>query len=57
MIRWLREWIALVVIQELQIGGHCGLCGKWVPDVLVHRYWAVTICCQCGEPLRKKEEF
>ena len=31
-------------ISELKIGGNCGLCGKWMPDVIVPKDWAWDIC-------------
>lgn len=53
---WLRRWVKrrfwLYDIDDLQIGGHCGLCGRWVPDCIVEkgpRFWAVTICRRCLE--------
>lgn len=27
-----------------QVGGHCGLCGKWIPDAVVPKSWAITMC-------------
>ena len=42
---WVATWICLNVV----IGGHCGLCGKWVSDCLVPRWWRITICADCIE--------
>ena len=51
---WNQFW-KLDLIEDLQIGGHCGCCGKWVPDVITDRHvpgdifggW--TICKECAE--------
>ena len=40
------------IIGNLQAGGHCGLCGKWVPYDILPRYWAITLCDKC-----KKGDF
>ncbi len=40
------------IIDELQIGAHCGLCGKWVPDIIIEKVWAITLCEDC-----KKSNF
>lgn len=45
---WLARKLAYYLIVEMQVGGHCGLCGKWVPDVLVERHWAWTMCDKCA---------
>lgn len=37
-------------------GGHCGLCGKWVPDALVSRYWQWTVCRKCAETTTFEEQ-
>ena len=56
----LLEWIAYKLTYRiswymptyLEVGGHCGLCGKWIPDVLVHRDWSWSVCEKC-----KKGDF
>jgi len=45
---WLARKLAPYIILELQIGGHCGICGKWVPNVLVERRWSWTLCDKCA---------
>lgn len=45
----LAEKLAAYLILELQIGGHCGCCGKWVPDALVERRWSWTLCEKCAK--------
>lgn len=34
-------------IDELSIGGHCGLCGAWIPDEIFPDYWRWGICDKC----------
>lgn len=46
---WLARMLAPYLILEIQIGGHCGLCGKWVPNVLVERDWSWTLCDECAK--------
>jgi len=43
----LKNWIVETVTDAVVIGGHCGLCGKWVPNCLVHHAWRWTICKDC----------
>ena len=45
--RRIREWVATWICSNIVIGGHCGLCGKWVADCLVPYYWRITICNDC----------
>jgi len=51
MMRWirriLREIVIDIVTSDIQIGGHCGCCGKWVPDILIDNSWPWTICDEC----------
>lgn len=49
LIDKIEYWIEGVVQKRIVIGGHCGLCGKWVDDCLVSSYWRVTICKKCAE--------
>ena len=34
-------------IEDLKIGGHCGLCGKWIPDEIFEKWWAWDMCKEC----------
>lgn len=34
-------------IKDLQIGGHCGLCGAWINNEIFPAYWAIGICEKC----------
>ena len=51
---WNQFW-KLGLTSDLQIGGHCGCCGKWVPDVIVNRHWAWALCKKCAgeEPMEE----
>lgn len=40
---WMRD-MGYYAIDELQVGGHCGLCGKWIPDKIFPKYWAWGMC-------------
>lgn len=42
-----RNYIITWICCNVVIGGHCGLCGRWVPDCLVSYWWRVTICDRC----------
>jgi len=44
---WIKEIFNLYDYSDLQIGGHCGICGRWIKDVIVQKSWAVTICDNC----------
>jgi hypothetical protein len=36
-------------ISELQIGGHCGCCGNWIPDEIFRATWwdSWGLCKEC----------
>lgn len=42
--RWVKHCFGLYDIEELQAGGWCGCCGKWLADVVVPKYWPYTVC-------------
>lgn len=50
--KWLRDKIksklSLWDIEDLQIGGHCGLCGNWISNTIVDKLWAVDMCDNCA---------
>ena len=50
--RWLREQVKrrfwLYDISDLEVGGHCGICGHWVALDIVEKGWAITICAKCA---------
>ena len=37
MFRWLKNWILDIIVAEIQVGAHCGLCGAWMENVLTYR--------------------
>ena len=54
-MRWLKDWILKLVVSELQIGAHCGLCGRWVEHKIIYRSWPWTVCEECSKKRPKKE--
>ena len=41
------------LLDRYQIGGHCGCCGKWVPDAITRSdlgsfFSGWTLCMDCG---------
>ena len=42
--RWVKRLFNLYDIEELQAGGWCGCCGKWLKDEVVPKYWPYTVC-------------
>ena len=53
MFNWLRyRWEQFIYNQfnkYYTVGGHCGLCGKWIPDAIVDKYWTWTLCDDAGD--------
>lgn len=49
------SWIVYWICHHIAIGGHCGLCGKWVPNELLPAWWRVTICDDCAKCVRQKK--
>ena len=49
---WLRNYAKrkfdLYDIEDLQVGGNCGGCGVWIPDVILPKYWAWDLCNFCS---------
>ena len=46
---WIKELFDLYDAEEFIIGGHCGICGKWIPDEIFDKYWRWGICIKCKE--------
>ncbi len=44
----IRRWILALVVTQLQVGAHCGLCGKWMELELTYRDWPISVCQTCG---------
>lgn len=45
--RWIKRKLDLWHIDELKIGAHCGLCGKWVENEIIPKEWPITVCDEC----------
>lgn len=45
----IENWIINLICSKIAIGGHCGLCGKWIPDVLLPRYYSWSVCDECAQ--------
>ena len=43
----LTNFVLDVVFREVQVGGHCGCCGKWVSHHLTEVGYGVTLCDAC----------
>jgi len=56
-LMWLAKRLAPYTMLYLQVGGHCGICGKWVSDVLVERSWSWTLCEVCKNVTEDKTDF
>ena len=52
-LEWLRQKVKgiLVVydIKDLVVGGHCGCCGKWLPDEILPKENTWGLCDDCKE--------
>ena len=45
MIReFIKRRLNLYDIEDLQAGGWCGCCGKWLPKEIVPKDWPWTVC-------------
>jgi hypothetical protein len=45
--KWIKKKFNLYDIDDLVIGGHCGLCGDWIPDKILVKVWTWDICKKC----------
>lgn len=45
----LKDIFTLYDIEDLQIGGHCGCCGKQIPDKIFEKIWSWGVCKECKE--------
>jgi hypothetical protein len=36
-------------IEDLVVGGHCGLCGKWIPNEIFDKNWSWGVCEDCKD--------
>ena len=50
-MKWLRNkiryWIITIVINNIVIGAHCGLCGTWMKHEVTDVNWPWSICEEC----------
>jgi hypothetical protein len=49
MLNKLFDYFGYYKLDDLQIGGHCGICGKIISDEIFKRYDAWGICEDCEE--------
>ena len=52
LARKLYPHLADLIIVDMEVGGNCGVCGKWVSDAIVIKDWHYIVCKECTE---KKE--
>jgi len=43
----IKIWLNLWDIEDLTIGAHCGLCGLWLPNIIIDKLWRVDLCKKC----------
>jgi uncharacterized radical SAM superfamily Fe-S cluster-containing enzyme len=54
--RWLRHH-GYYKFSELRVGGHCGLCGRYVPNEILPKDHDITICKKCLEQYGETDEY
>ena len=42
-----KRFFKLYDIKDLQAGGNCGLCGKWISDQVLPKKWSWSMCDDC----------
>jgi hypothetical protein len=47
LLRSIKSSFNLYEISELQIGGHCGCCGHWIPNEIFPKDWSWGLCQDC----------
>ena len=52
----LKYWLLNIIITELQVGAHCGLCGNWIEHELTYRDWPWSICAKCRAMAEEQED-
>ena len=48
-----KTWILNQFHKYFSIGGHCGLCGKWVNNHITDKGWEITRCEECDVEFMK----
>ena len=54
-IKWLHDFLynrGYYKIDDLQGWGHCGICGKFMPNAVMEKDWAWGICKECKSETR-----
>jgi len=46
-INLIKRKFDLYDIEDLEVGGHCGLCGDWMPKEIVPKYFQWSLCDKC----------
>ena len=52
---WIKNWFLLYDIKDLTIGGHCGRCGKRLPNKIFLKIWPYGVCENHNHINQKKE--
>lgn len=47
--RWIKKKFKLYEIEDLQVGGHCGLCGARMEHEILPKSWPWSICQKCSD--------
>ena len=45
--RKIKKYLEIYEPEDLQVGGHCGLCGSWIPNQIFPIEWSWGICAAC----------
>ena len=43
-------------LHDLAVGGHCGMCGEWIPDQIFEIWWRWGACDKCTKAAEESEE-
>ena len=46
---WVKRKLDLYDIEDLTVGGHCGLCGSWIEKEIFPKEWPYGVCSKCLE--------
>ena len=44
----LKSWVLKIIVAELQVGAHCGLCGAWMEHEITYKAWPWAVCKKCA---------
>ena len=45
---FIKRFFDLYDLEDLQIGGHCGCCGNWIPNIILPKEWPWDLCKICN---------